>query len=334
MPCVEFYAGVMCAGLVNAHTHIELSYLRGAIEKGCGFSGFAQAIGRVRGLFSDEERQRAILAADAEMWRGGVSLVGDIANGDTTFAMKSQSKIDYHTFIEIFGLQTTSYAEQMALLSYPNTSLTPHSTYSIQDATLRAIAAQGTAPLSIHFMESPSESELYDRRGGLWSWYAERGFKCDFLHYGSPAKRIVASVPPERSVMLVHNCCLRQQDIDTIMEHFTAPVYWVICPRSNDYISHLTPPVEILRRNGLNICIGTDSLASNDSLSMIDEIRAIHDVPLCELLQWATANGAAALGATDRGRIEVGMQADMVVLSGIDYDTMQLTERTRITRIV
>src|SRR5574344_1896087 len=67
MPCVEFYAGVMCAGLVNAHPHIELSYLRGAIEKGCGFSGFAQAIGRVRGLFSDEERQRAILAADAEL---------------------------------------------------------------------------------------------------------------------------------------------------------------------------------------------------------------------------------------------------------------------------
>lgn len=81
------------------------------------------------------------------------------------------------------------------LLRHPHTSLTPHSLYSVQDAPLRAIAAEGDAPLSVHFMESPAESELFARRGPLWEWYRKVGFTCDFLHYGSPAERLVACVP-------------------------------------------------------------------------------------------------------------------------------------------
>lgn len=271
-PGVEFYAGVLVPGLINVHCHLELSYLRGAIAQGGGFAAFARSIGRVRGQFSEQERTAAIAAADARMWAEGMQAVGDVANGDSAFAVKARSRLSYRTFAEVFGLHTDSTDEQRRLLRYPETSLTPHSIYSVQDALFREICAEGDEPLSIHFMETPAEAELFEQRGELWEWYRKAGFTCDFLHYGSPARRIVESVPADRSVILVHNCCVNQQDIDLIMNHFTAPVWWCLCPGSNRYISRLVPPVELFRRNGLNICLGTDSLASNTALSLLGEM--------------------------------------------------------------
>ena len=170
----------------------------------------------------------------------------------------------------------------------------------------------------------------------MHKWYEEVGFTCDFLHYGSPARRIVASVPSERSVMLVHNCYITQQVIDTILGHFTAPVYWVLCPRSNRYISGIAPQsVELLRRNGCNICIGTDSPASNYSLSMLEELKCFQGVPLEELLRWATCNGADALGYGDTlGEIAVGRKCGLVVISGVDTDSMMLTDCATARRIL
>ena len=96
-------------------------------------------------------------------------------------------------------------------------------------------------------------------------------------------------------MILVHNCCVTQRDIDVVMNHFTASVRWCLCPRSNRYISRLEPPVELLRRNRLDICLGTDSLASNDRLSVFEEMRMFPEVPLPELLSWAAEGGARAL---------------------------------------
>ena len=177
MPGTEFYSGVLAPGLVNAHCHLELSYLRGAIPEGCGFAGFAGAMGQVRERFGPEERLRAVAAADAAMWQDGVQAVGDISNGDTTFSVKERSRVAYHTFIEFFGLRLASADSVRPLLRHPHTSLTPHSLYSVQDAPLRAIAAEGDAPLSVHFMESPAESELFAR----FNCWAGEDYAVDFL---------------------------------------------------------------------------------------------------------------------------------------------------------
>lgn len=333
-PGVEFYAGVLVPGLINVHCHLELSYLRGAIAQGGGFAAFARSIGRVRGQFSEQERTAAIAAADARMWAEGMQAVGDVANGDSAFAVKARSRLSYRTFAEVFGLHTDSTDEQRRLLRYPETSLTPHSIYSVQDALFREICAEGDEPLSIHFMETPAEAELFEQRGELWEWYRKAGFTCDFLHYGSPARRIVESVPADRSVILVHNCCVNQQDIDLIMNHFTAPVWWCLCPGSNRYISRLAPPVELFRRNGLNICLGTDSLASNTALSLLGEMQHLGKIPLAELLTWAAPNGARALGFSDLGEVAAGKRPGLAVLSGLDYDSMTLTPASCIARIL
>lgn len=334
VPRVEFYSGVLVPGLINVHCHLELSYLQGAIAQGGGFTAFARSMGEVRGRFNEPERAAAIAATDIRMWTEGIQAVGDIANGDSTFAVKSRSRLLYRTFAEVFGLRTDSTDGQRRLLSYPRTSLTPHSIYSVQDALFREICAEGDAPLSIHFMETPAEAELFEQRGELWEWYRKVGFTCDFLHYGSPARRIVESVPADRSVILIHNCCVTQKDIDMIMNHFKAPVWWCLCPRSNHYISRIEPPVELLRRNGLNICLGTDSLASNTELSLLGEMRHLGKIPLAELLTWAAPNGARALGFSDLGEVAADKRPGLAVLTGLDYDTMTLLPASRIERIL
>ena len=198
----EFYAGAITAGFVNAHCHLELSYLKGAIERGTGFAGFARAIGQVRGGFTPEERQRAMAAADARMWSEGVQAVADIVNDDTSFALKSHSRIRYKSFAEFFGLNN-DVASIAPLCRMPHTSATPHSTYSVQDEAMRQVArmAEGE-PLSIHFMESPDELQLYRGEGSLAAWYERMGWQCDFLHYGSPAQRLTGSLGREQRLIL------------------------------------------------------------------------------------------------------------------------------------
>ena len=339
MAGVEFYSGVLCAGFVNAHSHLELAYLKGAIAERGGFATFAESMGRVRGAFSAEERYAAIAEADSAMWQEGVDVVGDIVNGATSFATKAASKIHYHSFVEVFGLRECNLERQREILNYPNTSLTPHSIYSVQDTPFREVCqADGDKPLSIHFMESADEALLYRGEGSLHEWYEKVGFRCDFLHYGSPSERIVACVPSNRRLLLVHNCAISEQDIELVNNHFTTPVSWVLCPRSNSYISGIEPQsVELLRSCGtnINICIGTDSLASNWSLSMVEELKMFRNIPLAELLQWATINGAKALGIDDKyGTLEVGKRSGVVNITGIDLTTFILTPETKAKRIL
>ena len=336
----EFYAGALCAGFVNAHSHIELSYLRGAIERGSGFAGFARQIGAVRGNFTPEEREQALRTADAVMWAQGVDAVADIANGATSMEMKTQSPIRYTTFGEVFGLNSTTEPMLRLQAEWPEVILTPHSTYSLQEETFRQIVeagAEADAPLSIHFMESEAEAALYRGEGSLNDWYTRMGWQCDFLDYGSPTRRIIASVPATRRVLLVHNCYVQREDIEQLQAHFGENLFWVVCPASNDYISGIKPPIDLLREMDCRICIGTDSLASNERLEMVGEMKYFRDVPLRELVRWATWNGAEALGVQGQvGELAVGRRSGIVLLEGIEADAdgeLWLTEQTKSKRL-
>lgn len=336
-PHTEFFAGALCAGWVNAHCHVELSYLRGAIERGTGFAGFARAIGQVRGQFTAEQRMRAMKAADAAMWQQGVMAVADIVNDSSSLEMKRQSPIHYHTLVEVFGLNSTAEASQPLAETF-GAELTPHSTYSIQEQTFRTIAQTGRGPISVHFMESEDEEALYRGEGSLAAWYERMGWSCDFLHHLSPAGRIIGSIPATRDLLLVHNCCVTAEQIASIEQHFSGRLSWVLCPRSNDYISGLRPPVEVLQRAGARICIGTDSLASNTSLEMIQELTALRHITARELIRWATINGAEALGLESQlGSVEVGKRPGIVLIEGLERNAegeLMLSESASARRLV
>jgi cytosine/adenosine deaminase-related metal-dependent hydrolase len=325
---VEFHSGIIVPGFINAHCHFELSYLRGVIPAGGGFAAFARGMADNRGRFSMEERLAAADFWDAKMYAEGIAAVGDVCNDSSVFGIKKRSHMAWHSFAELFGLgadpATAKALCREARARGLTATTTPHSTYSLnRQAFVAAVGGDDNRPLSIHFMESPAESELFRKRGPQWEWYAQMGQTPDFIGYGTPAERLVAQVPPNRPVMLIHNTLVTQRDIDTVMNHFTAPVTWVLCPRSNRYISGLTPPVELLRRNGLRVAVGTDSLASNTTLSMTAELALLGGVPLAEILGWATLTGAEALGVADRlGSIEVGKTPGLVLLTGVDMATM------------
>jgi cytosine/adenosine deaminase-related metal-dependent hydrolase len=364
---VEYYNGVVIPALVNGHCHLELSYMRGGIARGGGFTAFVAGISRLRAGVSPEAAVAAASYWDVRMAADGVGLVGDICNGDVTFAAKAQSSLRYHSFVELFGFErdefnrkehkgfsqraqnNSAYCDQLAvkkpfeqsvaaLLNEAaelglEASTTPHSTYSLGDAKFTTACdcqlSTFNFQLSIHFMESRAERELFRKRGELWESYRSQGFDVlpdfDLLRWGSPVERLCGLVPAQRRIMLIHNTFLEQDELDALQNHFGDNLTLVLCPRSNLHITGQLPPVEMLRRSGVRIAVGTDSLATNASLSMVDELKLFTDVPLEELLQWATASGAAALGMEQEyGAIEVGRPAHFALLEGVDFATMTL----------
>ncbi|MBR5206427.1 MAG: amidohydrolase family protein [Alistipes sp.] len=332
---VEFFPGIITAGMINAHCHLELSYLAGAIAEGQGFAGFAREIGRVRGNYSNEERIHAADIADALMWEEGVQAVADIANDALVMDIKRRSKIEYITLFEHFGLNNNSTDAIFALAAEHSANVTPHSTYSVQDRPFREICNRGEGVISIHFLESKAERELYSGGGSLAEWYARMGWECDFLHHGTPAKRIAESVPSDRKTLIVHCVECLPEDVEVIDSHINGGATWVVCPESNRYISGTTPPIKMLRDMGCRIAIGTDSRASARHLSMIENLRLLGDMPLEELLSWATIDGAKALGMEHKlGSIEVGKCPGLVLIEGVDLQNMRLTEESKSRRLL
>lgn len=337
---VEFFNGILIPGLVNAHCHSELSYLRGKIARHSGFAGFADGMAHVRHEATPEERLAAVRYWDTKMFQEGITAVGDICNGDSTFDIKLKSKIHYHNFIEYFGLRCTDFstmdrvvdkASQIGLRCSP----TPHATYSLQDAPFRDLAQRGD-PLSIHFMESKAETELFFGCGTLHDRNQRMGVTIDFAHYGSPAERIMASTPSNKRILLIHNTFVDESVVER-MEAYFAPgdITWVVCPRSNDYIEGAHPPATLLMNKGVRIALGTDSLASNESLSLVEEMKLLPEIPLHERIRWATQNGAEALGITDwAGSFEVGKHPGAVLLEGVDFGSMSLRTDARTRRII
>ena len=335
MASVEFFPGILIPGMVNCHCHLELSYLKGAIAEGEGYGGFARSIGAVRNNFTTEERIRSARLADAQMWEEGVEAVADIANDDLVMEVKTQSKIEYHTLFEFFGLNNRDVEPHFDLANrYPRSFVTPHSTYSVQDEPFRQICARNSSLLSIHLLESDAEEGLYHGRGSLHEWYQRMGWECDFLNYESPAGRVAGCIDRKCRVLLVHNTRATAEDIATVESH-TKNGTWVLCPESNRFISNDRPPVELLRKSGVAIAVGTDSLASARSLSMIENLRLLGNHPLRELLTWATLNGAKALGIDGmKGSIEIGKRPGLVVIEGADLHNLCLTPESVAHRII
>jgi cytosine/adenosine deaminase-related metal-dependent hydrolase len=349
---VEFFSGILIPGWVNAHGHLELSYLKGAIPAGAGLAGFVRQVAEKRHCTPESDRIRAADLQQSRMQAEGVAAFGDTCNDAFTFPLRQKSAICYHNFIELFGIDPSkadpamnrgrAIAADSAAFGLA-ASLTPHSTYSVSPPLFDAIVAENDAhaPLSIHFMESRAEAELFRGKGLFAERYRVDGHVeviTDFTAFGSPTARLIASIPADIPLLLIHNTFVGEEDIERIEDHF-ADVTWVLCPRSNTFIEGAFPPVGLLRRKGCRIALGTDSLASNTSLSLLDELKFLTtrmpELPLTEMLLWATHHGARALGLDPLlGSFEVGTAPGAVWIDPIDWAKMALTPESTARRIV
>lgn len=344
---VERLDGVLVPGLVNTHSHLELACMKGAIPRGTGLAGFVRRIMEAKRAIAEPARRAAIAEADRAMWASGVQAVGDISNTTESFDTKQKSAIRYVTYAEIFDVMTGQTPEaalaqgeavaEAAIARGLEAYVTLHAPYSVSDGLFRAWPkAPHTEALSIHYMESAADNELFRRTGPFWELFEEKGFKVDFLEDDNSTCRIVLRVPTDRRLLLVHDIHVTAWEIERMKSRFPR-LSWALCPMSNLYIEGALPPIELLTRHNLNLTLGTDSLSSNTDLSMVAEMRAVAGafrLPLATVLRWATLNGARALDLDGQlGSFEPGKAPGAVLIEHLDRD-LGFTPQTTSRRIV
>lgn len=348
-PSVEFHNGIIIPGFVNCHCHLELSHMKGIIPQRQGLAAFIEQIRTTRNS-APEIIERAALAEDNAMFRNGTAVCADICNNSTTFRIKAQSRIRYFNLIEVFGIDPAKaskrFTEAMSVaeeakkmnLSY---SLTPHSPYSVSLPLFRLISevTTGGKLMSIHFLETIGEKQFLEKHSGpLMDTYERSGLIGDNREFASSHEDIIMNhIPQTGNMILVHNTYADSQIVETLQKRNN--LFWCICPGSNLYIEGVLPPVELLMREQCTIVIGTDSLASNVKLEILEELKLLQDsfphVPLTDLVQWATINGARALQEEKEfGSIEPGKKPGLLLVGNADLLNFRLTDESTITRLI
>jgi aminodeoxyfutalosine deaminase len=352
---IEFFSGVLVPGFVNAHCHLELSHLHGAFPEKAGLPEFLKNV-----VIQRREESEIVLEAarkaDLLMWKNGIVAVGDISNGSDSFRVKTDSKIYYHTFIEALGFSPAraerafDWAEfclEEARLYGLSASIVPHSPYSISSDLFKLISAKAETDdsiLSIHNQESLAEDELYISREGEIARHLEENLGIDISGFIPTGKRALSSIldylPKKNYLLLVHNIYTTQQDIYLINSSREPGCTWlVLCPGSNLYIENRLPDIPLFMRNKLPVCIGTDSLSSNHQLSIIEEMKLIQqyfpEIPIGEMVTWATKNGAEALKLNQQlGTIEIGKHPGINLISGMDLKLLKLKPSSKVKRLI
>ena len=320
---LERLNGILTPGFVNAHCHLELSHLINCVPRRTGLSGFAIELMRARKSSQPEQVQQAMQLANDFMWNNGIVLCGDISNGADSFAIKANSAIYYHTFIELIGLrpdaasavfekgkQLLKVLEKAGLAG----SLAPHAPYTVSRELFTEIANYNTKHntfLSVHNQESPEETDFFRGSGkNIRALYTNLGIDVAWFEpsFANSFSYFFDTIKHARS-LLVHNTFTGDAELNAAR---LSDVWWCFCPRANQYIENALPELKHFMKQLHRTCIGTDSLASNDNLDILQEanllLQHVSSLSTEQVLQMLTSNGAKALGQEHRfGRIQAGM---------------------------
>lgn len=354
-PGEEIIPAAIVPGFVNAHCHVELSHLHGKFRKGTGMAGFIDQINALRDWAGRDVKVGLTRRWMDKMWNDGVSAMADISNDDSSFDVKKSHKMYTRTFLEVFGsepemcegvMSEVGELQRVADASGIDAAPTPHSCYTMSPRLLSASAEAGLKSgfLSYHSQESNEEEELV--RKGSGAMYENRkrsGMSTPPVTGESSLKyfldRLAAfkAAPYDEHILLVHNVCLEQDDIDAVQMNMRN-AYFAICPLSNIFIHNALPPVRLMRENGLAITVGTDSLSSNDDLDMVKELSCIHEnfpeVPMNEIFTWACLNGARFLKKDDvLGSLAPGKRPGIVLVKDVD-ENGYVTKDSRSERLI
>lgn len=346
---VEFHNGIMVPGFVNCHCHLELAHMKGVIPEGTGLSDFIMYVRNSRGINPDEDLSLT-RKTDKIMSDEGIVLCADVCNTPLTFNIKKNSRIKYINLLEVFGIDAVKASKRMDDISAIEKfvqesglpySVVPHSAYSVSLPLLRLIKekTKNNIITSIHFMETGAEAVfLSGHTGPLRKSYEDSGLLPENIQV--PADHISAildEVTLSGNLILVHNTFAESHIVREIRKR--GNTFWCLCPGSNMYIESKLPPVEMLMSEGCEIIVGTDSPASNKTLSILSELKLISQhfpsVSLEEMIRWATINGARALNEDDNfGKIVPGKKPGLLLLENVDLVNFKLLPETIVTRLV
>ena len=327
---IQHFEGILCPGFVNAHCHLELSHMKGMIPAHTGLQEFVKQIVALRQV-EPELIQEAIVAAEAEMMANGIVAVGDISNTLDTLSQKAKHNLAYYSFVELYDLDPTLAADKIIAglemqkqfqENCVRASIVPHAPYSVTNNLWDLLSAHfGIHTISMHNQETPDENDFFKTKtGSFLGMYERTKVNLDFFKATglSSLQSILPIFKKAHHGILVHNSFTSAKDIQAVHAAMDNP-FWCLCPNANQYIEQTMPPVELLRSQKANIVIGTDSYASNWSLSVLDELKTIQkhhpQIPLEEMLGWATINGARALQMDKHlGSFEKGKKPGVVLI--------------------
>ncbi len=325
--------GLLCPGFINTHCHIELSHFKDKMAKHTGLVGFIEKIMQLRNGALAEPIEAAMQAAADSMQQNGIVAVGDICNTSKSLALKTKSPLYWHSFMEVAGFvpaaaesrfaQIKELAQAFTAAGLPN-SIAPHAPYSVSKDLLELIATQDVLGItSIHNQECAAENEWFQSKTGAFAtFYANMGL--DVAAFAPTKKTSLQSCAQQlqnfTNIIAVHNTFTSASDLQFLkgMDLFSK-FHFCLCPKANLYIENSLPPVDLLREHKCAITLGTDSLASNKELCIASEMRCIQKhfpaISRTEILQWATYNGAKALGIeATYGSFEIGKAPGFVLL--------------------
>jgi cytosine/adenosine deaminase-related metal-dependent hydrolase len=322
--------------LVNAHTHLELSYLSGMVPPTETFIDWVRTIMATRRQYPDPGDPRILHAARmaiADARASGTGLVGDISNTLVTALLLHEASMPAQIFYELLRFNASepesitrearAKADAASHDGSVRVSLAPHAPYSVSPGLFAAIRADLDAHpgqvTSVHLGESPEEIEFIRRGTGAWrvlleelgvwseSWEAPGTSSVEYLEQLGFL---------DRRVLAVHGVQFDGDDLDRLRSR---DMTIVSCPRSNQHVGVGAPPLEAFYALNVNVAFGTDSLASAPDLNLFAELaearRLASRVRARALLESATRQGAAALGfAGDFGTIEAGKRAQLIAV--------------------
>jgi cytosine/adenosine deaminase-related metal-dependent hydrolase len=328
----DWGCAVIVPGFINAHAHLELTFFHGQLTRFATFTDWISQLIEQRRTWPQERFLRSAEKGARLCLASGTTMIGDITSSGVGWgATRNQSlrRVVFEEAIALSPSQADTAVAQLKLLfrqAQPNPLLihgiSPHAPYSVSSKLYRRLAKLAQSEgrlLATHVAETTAELQfLHEGTGEFRDFLSRMGFLPD----GWKPPRIAPIMYLDslgvlgRSCLLIHCNYLDQESIRKIAKTNSNVVY---CPRSHAFFDHDKHPVRQLLDQQINVALGTDSLASNSSLSMIDEIRFLFkkrkDLKPEEIFRAATKNGAEALGCgSSLGRMRRGYQADMAVL--------------------
>jgi cytosine/adenosine deaminase-related metal-dependent hydrolase len=288
--------------------------MKGLIDERTGLVDFVFKVVTQR-HFADQEILDAIEKAEDEMLQHGIVAVGDICNNTLTIPQKIKGRIRYHNFIEASGFAPAVaeirfqraldiYKEYNEKISDPpsSNSIVPHAPYSVSDELWEMIIHFPVNHLmTIHNQETVAENEWFiDKKGDFVDFYRKMNIDAGFFQPSgkSSLQSCLLKFLKNQRLILVHNVHTSEEDL-VFARASGRQIHWCFCPNANRYIGGQLPAIDLFIEEGAGIVLGTDSLASNHQLSILEEIKTIRryfpGIAIDQLLRWATLNGARAL---------------------------------------
>lgn len=319
---VDLGEAAILPGFVNAHTHLDLSGLRGQCPPSADFTGWLRQVIAHRRSTTPEQIESDTRAGLAECLRSGTTLLGDVSGDGGSWELLANAPLRAVVFREMLGLPQARASGAWERLDRWLTShlptptcrpgVSPHAPYSVRYPLFFAASTRGV-PVAVHLAETAAEQELLVLRSGSFVPFLRDLDVWDPSGLAEDTQHVLGLLNGLAPTLIVHGNYLAPD------ENIPPNCTLVYCPRTHTAFGHGPHPFPHFLERGLRVALGTDSLASNPDLSILAEMRHLHrsypDVPGAVLLRMATLWGAKALGwAKETGSLEAGKSADLVVV--------------------